>query len=85
MPNWDQEKEARFGQRQTSGALTIITPKGIECSGCGKPITGHRCLSAYFINITTSSSINVRYTEKDLGQNAKFELFSYLKDLKALR
>jgi hypothetical protein len=41
--------------------------------------------SAYFINITTSSSINVRYTEKDLGQNAKFELFSYHKDLKALR
>jgi ribosomal protein L32 len=65
MPNWDQERTARFGQRQTSGALTIKTPNGIECSGCGKPITGHRCLNCSDI--------------------VGYELFSYLKNLKALR
>jgi hypothetical protein len=45
MPDWDQERTASFGQRQASGALTIITTTGIKCSGCGKPIINNRCFN----------------------------------------
>jgi hypothetical protein len=59
MLDWDQERTARFGHRQTSEASKMITPTGIKYSCCDKPITNNRCFShSDIVNIERFSYLN---------------------------